>query len=87
VQLSASCPNFYVQELFDEFNVEWEGRIVSPRAQIRDGVLAIPAAAGLGGITLERAEIALHPYAPTNYIPLFRAGWERRDPAVEGETP
>jgi galactonate dehydratase len=86
VQLSASCPNFYVQELFDEFNVEWEGRIVSPRAQIRDGVLAIPAAAGLGGVALDLTEIALHPYAPTNYIPLFRAGWERRDPAVESET-
>jgi len=50
-----------VQELFDEFNVEWESRIVRPPVVQRDGALVIPTAAGLGGAELDLEEIARHP--------------------------
>jgi len=48
--------------------------------------LVVPTAAGLGGAELDLDEIAAHPYAPTNYLPLVRSGWERRDPTIESET-
>jgi galactonate dehydratase len=81
VQLSAACPNFYLQEIFDEFNVEWEGRIAIPPARVVDGHIVIPERQGLG-IELDLDEIARHPYQDTAYLPLFRPGWERRDPVV-----
>jgi galactonate dehydratase len=85
VQLSAACPNFYLQEIFDEFNVEWEQRIATPPIRVQDGYIAIPERPGLG-LTLDLEEIARHPYQQTAYLPLFRAGWERRDPNVAAET-
>lgn len=78
VQLSASCPNFYIQELFAEFNVEWEERIALPPVKVVDGYIEVPERPGLG-ITLDLDEIARHPYQPTGYLPLFRPGWERRE--------
>jgi galactonate dehydratase len=81
VQLSAACPNFYLQEIFDEFNVEWEGRIAIPPARVVEGYIEIPERPGLG-IELDPDEIARHPYQDTAYLPLFRPGWERRDPSV-----
>ena len=32
------------------------------------------------GTDLNYDEIAQHPYNPDNFLPLFRAGWERRQP-------
>lgn len=85
VQLSAACPNFYVQEIFDEFNVEWEQRIATPPLHVVDGYIEIPERPGLG-LTLDLEEIAAHPYQQSAYLPLFRPGWERRDPTIESET-
>jgi hypothetical protein len=47
--------------------------------------IAIPERPGLG-LTLDLEEIARHPYQQTAYLPLFRAGCERRDPTVAAET-
>lgn len=85
VQLSAACPNFYIQEMFDEFNVEWEGRIAIPSAHVVDGYIEIPDRPGLG-VELDLEEISRHPYQETAYLPLFRPGWERRDPVVDAAT-
>ncbi len=81
MHLSAACPNFYLQEIFDEYNVEWEGRIVTPAARVVDGYVEITDRPGLG-IELNLEEIARHPYQESAYLPLFRPGWERRDPVV-----
>jgi galactonate dehydratase len=77
--------HFASQEIFDAFNVEWEQRIATPPIRVLDGYIAIPERPGLG-LTLDLEEIARHPYQQTAYLPLFRAGWERRDPNVEAET-
>lgn len=78
VQLSAACLNFYIQEIFDEFNEDWEERIATPPFHLVDGYLEVPRRPGLG-LTLDMDEIERHPYQPTAYLPLFRSGWERRD--------
>jgi hypothetical protein len=47
--------------------------------------IAFPERPGLG-LTLDLEEIARHPYQQTVYLPVLRAGWERRDPNVAAET-
>jgi galactonate dehydratase len=78
VQLSASCPNFYLQEIFDEFNVEWEQKVARPHTEVVDGFIPISDRPGLG-IDLDLDEIAKHPYHQSAYIPLFKQGWQRRE--------
>lgn len=85
VQLSAACHNVYLQEIFDEFNVEWEERIATPPIRVVDGYIEVPDRPGLG-CTLDLEEIAKHPYQPSAYLPLFRSGWERRDQGVATES-
>jgi galactonate dehydratase len=77
VQLNASAPNFFLHEIFDEFNEPWEKEIVIHPVEVKDGYIEIPDRPGLG-IDLNVEEIARHPYRPENYLPLFKPGWERR---------
>jgi galactonate dehydratase len=77
IQLGAACPNFYVQEVFDEFNVDWEHEIVNYPVEIIDGYVSVPERPGLG-IELNFDEIARHPYQEQNFLPLFAEGWQRR---------
>jgi galactonate dehydratase len=77
VQLNASAPNFFIHEIFDEFNEPWEKEIVIHPVEVVNGYIDIPDRPGLG-IDLNIEEIAKHPYQPENYLPLFKPGWERR---------
>jgi galactonate dehydratase len=77
VQLSASLPNFFLQEIFDDFNESWERRLVDHPVEVVDGYIEIPDRPGLG-IELNMEEIQLHPYLPQNALPLFKPGWELR---------
>jgi galactonate dehydratase len=77
VQLNASLPNFFIHEIFDEFNEPWEKEIVINAVEVKDGYIEIPAAPGLG-VDLNLEEIAKHPYQQENHLPLFKPGWERR---------
>src|SRR5438552_18213246 len=77
VQLNASLPNFFIHEIFDEFNEPWEKEIVINAVEVKDGYIEIPTAPGLG-IDLNIEEIAQHPYQQENHLPLFKPGWERR---------
>jgi len=77
VQLGAACPNLYVAEIFDEFNVEWERDIVDHPVEIIDGYVRVPERPGLG-IELNLDEIMKHPYQEQNFLPLFAEGWQRR---------
>lgn len=81
VQLGACTPNLLVQELFDEFNVDWEREIVQPSVRVRDGRIVVPDAPGLG-VDLNWPELAKHPYQVQNFLPLFAPGWERREGEV-----
>lgn len=78
VQLNASLPNFFIHEIFDEFNEPWEREIVTNHVEVADGYIEIPSGPGLG-IDLNIEEIRRHPYAQENVIPLFKRGWERRE--------
>jgi len=78
LQLAACTPNYFIQEIFDEFNVDWEERVVDHPERVVDGYIAISERPGLG-IDLNLDEVAKHPYSPQYYIPLFKPGWERRE--------
>ncbi|MBK9166931.1 MAG: mandelate racemase/muconate lactonizing enzyme family protein [Bryobacterales bacterium] len=78
LQLNASIPNFYVHEVFDEFNEPWEKEIVTNPVEVVNGYIEISERPGLG-IDLNLEEIARHPYRQENYLPLFKPGWERRE--------
>jgi galactonate dehydratase len=80
LQIAACTPNFFIQELFDEFNVEWESQLVDQASRVVDGTIEIPARPGLG-IDLCLEECERHPYAAQHFLPLFRSGWERREGA------
>ena len=81
--LAACTPNHFVQEVFDDFNVEWEKDLVSgERFEVKDGYMDVPEAPGLG-IDLNVEEIEKHPYSPGHWLPLFKDGWEERS-AQEG---
>ena len=82
LQIAACTRNFLVQEIFDEFNVDWERDLVDEPAEVVDGYLEIPQRPGLG-IELNFEELEKHPYHPQNFIPLFAPGWERREGARE----
>ncbi len=77
VQLNASLPNFLIHEIFDEFNEPWEKQIVTNPVEVTNGYIDIPERPGLG-IDLNIEEILKHPYQQDNHLPLFKAGWERR---------
>jgi len=77
VQLNASLPNFYIHEIFDEFNVPWEKNLLTHPVEVKDGYIEIPERPGLG-VDLVLEEVGAHPYGQQNYIPLFEPGWERR---------
>jgi galactonate dehydratase len=77
LQLNASLTNFYIHEIFDEFNEPWEREIVTNPVKVVDGYIEVPERPGLG-IDLNIEEILKHPYQQENYIPLFKPGWERR---------
>ncbi len=78
LQLAACTPNFFVQEVFDEFNVPWSRDLVDNPTDVVDGWIEIPERPGLG-INLNLEECEKHPYERTYFLPLFRSGWERRE--------
>lgn len=78
VQLNASIPNFFIHEIFDEFNEPWEKQIVTNHVEVVNGYIEVPERPGLG-IDLDLEEVRKHPYQQENYLPLFKPGWERRE--------
>lgn len=84
VQLGACLPNFYIQEIFDDFNEPWEKDIVTNAVEVQDGYIVVPETPGLG-IDLNIEEIRKHPYQRENALPLFKRGWERRGSSTGAE--
>jgi galactonate dehydratase len=70
-------PNFFLQEIFDDFNEPWEKLLVDHPVEVVDGYIEIPDRPGLG-IDLNLEEIKRHPYQLGNALPLFKQGWELR---------
>jgi galactonate dehydratase len=80
--LNTATPNFFIHEIFDEFNDDWSARILTNPAIVQDGYIALEDDRIGWGTDLNYAEIAQHPYNENNFLPLFRSGWERRKPVV-----
>jgi galactonate dehydratase len=80
--LNTATPNFFIHEIFDEFNDDWSRRILTNPVTVRDGAIELDESLPGWGTDLNYDEIARHPYNPNNYLPLFRAGWERRKPVT-----
>lgn len=82
-QLNASLPNFFIHEIFDEFNEPWEKQIVTHPVEVVDGYIPVSERPGLG-TDLNIEEIRKHPYQQENYLPLFKPGWEKRQKQSAG---
>lgn len=76
--LNMATPNFYLHEIFDEFNEPWEEQVLTPPLKVKNGYLQPPEGPGLG-VTLNMDEVDKHPYHVGNWLPLFRQGWEKRE--------
>jgi galactonate dehydratase len=77
MQFAACTPNFFIQEMFDEFNVPWEARLVTRMTEVKDGYIDIPTEPGIG-VDLNFDILDEHPYQEAGYMALFRRGWEQR---------
>jgi galactonate dehydratase len=82
LQLAACTPNFFVQEIFDEYNVAWEQDLVDFPTCVEDGWIEIPERPGLG-VILNLDECRKHPYERAYFLPLFKPGWEKREGTIE----
>jgi galactonate dehydratase len=80
--LNTSTPNFFLHEIFDDFNDDWSRDILTRPVTVVDGHIDLEDDRIGWGTDLNYEEIAKHPYNPDNYIPLFRSGWERRQPVT-----
>jgi galactonate dehydratase len=76
--LNMATPNFYIHEIFDEFNEPWEKEILTHPMHVQDGHVVPSELPGLG-TDLNIEEILKHPYQAGNWLPLFKQGWERRE--------
>jgi len=77
MHLNACIPNFFLHEIFDEFNEPWEKQIITNPVEVKDGYIEIWDRPGLG-VDLILEELPKHPYNPKHFLPLFRQGWEQR---------
>jgi len=77
--LNTATPNFFIHEIFDDFNADWSQHILTNPVKVKDGYIELEADRVGWGSDLNYAEIEKHPYNPNNYLPLFRAGWEKRE--------
>ncbi|CAG7658044.1 mandelate racemase/muconate lactonizing enzyme family protein [Paenibacillus allorhizosphaerae] len=76
--LNMATPNFYLHEIFDEFNEPWEENVLTPPLKVANGYIELSDRPGLG-VDLNLEEVQKHPYHPGNWLPLFRQGWEKRE--------
>ena len=76
-QVNASLPNFYMHEIFDEYNEPWEESIITNPVKVVDGYIEVSDRPGLG-VDLNIEEILRHPYQQEKFLPLFKPGWELR---------
>lgn len=80
--LNTATPNFFIHEIFEDFNDDWTRHILTNPVQVKDGYITLEDRPGWG-TELNLDVIAEHPYNPDHYLPLFRDGWEQRKPVTE----
>ncbi len=80
LQIDAVTPNIYIQECFDEFLEPWVPEVLRGFERVADGRLRIPDTPGFG-VDLDETEAAKHPYGKSNFLRMFKPGWESRSTA------
>jgi galactonate dehydratase len=78
MHLAAACPNCYLKEHFDDFEVEWCKDLIIGDMKHVDGHLMIPDKPGLG-VELNHEVLRKHLSKENRFISLFKPGWETRD--------
>ncbi len=75
----ATTPNFMIQEVFEDYDVDWKGDLLDDPIEIENGTLHVPSGPGLG-VDLDLNAVREHAYTGANAEPmnLFEAGWETR---------
>lgn len=76
--LNTATPNFFIHEIFDDFNDEWCPQILTNPVRVRDGYIELADDLPGWGTDLNYEALAQYPYNPGNFLPLFREGWEKR---------
>jgi len=76
--LNTATPNFFIHEIFDDFNEDWSRIILTNPVTVKNGYIELEEDRIGWGTDLNYEEIVKHPYNPNNYLPLFRSGWEKR---------
>lgn len=80
LHIDAVTPNVFIQECFDDFLEPWVPEVLSGFLRVENGYLGIPDAPGIG-VELNEEEAKKHPYGRSNFLRMFRPGWEKRDTA------
>ena len=84
LQLCGAIKNIYIQECFDDFNEDWINELFPNYEKVKDGYLSIPDKPGLG-IKINEDIAKDHPYNKSNFLRMFKPGWENRKGASESE--
>jgi len=82
LHIDAVTPNVFIQECFDDFMEPWVSDVLSGFHRVKDGYLEMPTAPGIG-VELNEEEAKNHPYGKSNFLRMFRPGWEKRDTAQQ----
>jgi len=82
LHIDAVTPNVFIQECFDDFMEPWVSDVLSGFHRVKDGYLEMPTAQGIG-VELNEKEAKKHPYGKSNFLRMFRPGWEKRDTAQQ----
>ena len=82
LHIDAVTPNVFIQECFDDFLEPWVNDVLTGFIKVEDGHLPMPTAPGIG-VTLNEDEAKKHPYGKSNFLRMFRPGWEKRDTAKQ----
>ena len=82
LHIDAVTPNVFIQECFDDFLEPWVSDVLTGFLRVEDGHLTMPTAPGIG-VTLNEEAAKKHPYGKSNFLRMFRPGWEKRGTANE----
>ncbi len=85
LQVASIAPTLLLQEMFAPLDTEWKHRVALPAIEIADGHVALPPGPGLG-VTLDAAEMALHPYEERD-LDFFGVGSVLSRPVRDGAFP
>jgi galactonate dehydratase len=79
VHVDTTMPNFFIQEVFQTYDVDWVDDLLTEPIRIEDGEIVVPDGPGFG-IELDDDVVREHAYTGDNVdtINLFETGWERR---------